>query len=98
MGLGNTFENIEQNLVNDKAEKEEKRKKYRQENSVIVYQNSIGEERFSSIEAARKYLEELIPEEFSVSVSNEEYNEEDEEDEVEVGYDIKVSIKLVKHK
>jgi hypothetical protein len=93
MGLGNDFENIDKNITETKVLQEEKVKKFKKKNSVIVYQNSIGEERFPSIEAARKYLEELIPEEFSVSVSSEEENEDGEFDEV--CYDIEVTIKLI---
>ena len=86
MGLGNTFEMFDENLVNQRKRYEEKCVKEKIEKPVIVYQNSIGDERFASIEKARKYLEEIIPEEFSVSL----------DDKSETTYDIEVNVKLKK--
>ena len=87
MGLGNTFEMFDENLVNQRKRYEEKCKKEKIEKPVIVYQNSIGDdERFASIEKARKYLEDIIPEEFSVSL----------DDKSETAYDIEVTVKLKK--
>ena len=89
MGLGNTFEMFDENLVNQRKRYEEKCVKEKIEKPVIVYQNSIGDERderFASIEKARKYLEDIIPEEFSVSL----------DDKSETAYDIEVTVKLKK--
>jgi len=87
MGLGNTFDKIAENLVNQRKQYEDKCAREKIEKPFIVYQNSIGDERFGSLEKARKYLKEIIPQEFSVS-----QGEEDEE----VEYDIEVSVKLIK--
>lgn len=87
MGLGNTFDKIAENLVNQRKQYEEKCAREKIEKPFIVYQNSIGDERFGSLEKARKYLKEIIPQEFSVSKG---------EEEKEVVYDIEVSVKLIK--
>ena len=87
MGLGNTFDKIAENLVNQRKQYEDKCAREKIEKPFIVYQNSISDERFGSLEKARKYLKEIIPQEFSVS-----QGEEDEE----VEYDIEVSVKLIK--
>jgi len=87
MGLGNTFDKIAENLVNQRKQYEDKCAREKIEKPFIVYQNSIGDERFGSLKAVKKYLQEHIPYEFSVSKG-----EEDEE----VEYDIEVSVKLIK--
>ena len=95
MGLGNTFENIDKNIDDMPRQLEEKLKRIRKAKPVVVYQNSIGSERFASVEAARKYLEEIIPSEFSVYINEE--NDDDKSDN-EISYNIEVSIKLVERR
>jgi len=94
MGLGNTFDNVDKNIDDMPRQREEKLKRIRKAKPVVVYQNSIGSQRFTSVEAAREYLEEIIPNEFSVYI-NEENDDESDESDNEISYNIEVSIKLV---
>ena len=94
MGLGNTFEQIAENLVNQRKQYEEKCLKEKIEKPFIVYQNSIGNERFASLKNVKKYLEKVIPSDFSVSCHN--GKEEDDEGYEETSYEIEVTVKLKK--
>lgn len=96
MGLGNSFEQIDENIVLKRQQYKEKCRQERIDKPFVVYQNSIGNERFASIKAVQKYLEEMIPLEFSVY--REIYIEEDLEfsEPIEKTYRIKMTVKLIK--
>lgn len=92
MGLGNSFEQIDDNIVLKRQKYKEKCRQERIDKPFVVYQNSIGAERFASIKAVQKYLDEMIPVEFSVYRTH----GDDDNLEFEETYKIQVSVKLIK--
>jgi hypothetical protein len=94
MGLGNDFEKIEENILKWNKILEKKNEIERKEKLFVVYQNSYGSSRFKTLNGVKKYLEEMLPDEFTVTSTN--GLDEDDPDFKEFEYEIKTTVKIIK--